>query len=82
MKADCSSCSPQSPQVSSGASNMIPEWEYLVTDAPEDLQATLSDLGKKGWSLITTTPKFIFQRPLVSEQKPKARVGFSVTAEE
>lgn len=82
MKADCSSCSPQSPKVSSGSTNMMPEWEYLVMDAPEDLQASLSDLGKKGWALVTTTPKFIFQRPLVTEQKPMARVGFSVTTNE
>lgn len=81
MKAGCSSCGPTSPQVPSESSNMAPEWEYLVLDAPDDLQASLNDLGKKGWSLITTTPKFIFQRPLIKEQKTKARVGFSVTGE-
>ncbi|HBN10194.1 MAG TPA: hypothetical protein DD435_16655 [Cyanobacteria bacterium UBA8530] len=78
--ASCNSCGSSSPQVSTGESNAIQEWEYEVVDSFEDqdLKTALNELGKKGWSLVTAGPSFIFKRPRIEEKKPTGRVGFAV----
>lgn len=75
--AACNSCgTPNVPNVESGS--MHQEWEYEVVEIGENLKGTLNDLGKDGWSLVATTPAFIFKRPKRSEEKLKGRVGFTV----
>ncbi|HEY9764844.1 MAG TPA: hypothetical protein V6C82_00685 [Chroococcales cyanobacterium] len=78
--ASCNSCASSSPQVSTGESHAIQEWEYEVIASfdDQDLKTALNELGKKGWSLVATGPFFIFKRPRIEEKKPTGRVGFLV----